>query len=171
MNHLLFLSGCHKTACIQHKPLILQQQPVFPPFSNRFLPPPSNSSYSSVKLLNQQHCCQVVMVSECWVSCHAPHHSRTSPLQPIPRWLHEAGLNREAGRSWCCCVTSSSCSVNENFCMLKLLKHYTNIFSTNESLILWKPNNTSHFMYCCWWQHYWIHSEQPEKRSSFLFIH
>lgn len=29
-------------------------------------------------LLNQQHCCQVVMASDCWVSCHAPHHSRAS---------------------------------------------------------------------------------------------
>ena len=80
------------------------------------LSPVSSSSYSSVVLLNQQHCCQVVMASDCWVSCHAPRHSWAS-ISPSPRRIpwspwrlpwqpRETGTGRGGRRSWCCWVTS-----------------------------------------------------------------
>lgn len=67
MNNLIIFNSCYFSAGIK----ILHHLTVSPPLSNIFDCPLSHT----VWLLNQQHCCQVVMVSDCWVSCH----SRTPP--------------------------------------------------------------------------------------------
>lgn len=41
--------------------------------------PLSGSLHSPASLPKQQHCSQVVMVSDCPVSCHTPRRSQTSP--------------------------------------------------------------------------------------------